>query len=146
MTTQNRTYAPAELDAMQSRFALRVTAALDESAREMPHDISERLRVAREKALERARLSRRTVAVPQLALAGMPRSASNPTGNGWWVRLGAVLPLIVLVGGLMLIQRVHVKSQISAAAEIDAALLADDLPPSAYADPGFVEFLKAPPN
>ena len=28
-------------------------------------------------------------------------------------------------------------------AEVDAALLTDDLPPSAYADPGFVQFLKA---
>jgi hypothetical protein len=42
------------------------------------------------------------------------------------------------------IQRLHNDSQISAAAEIDASLLADDLPPSAYSDPGFVEFLKAP--
>jgi len=29
-----------------------------------------------------------------------------------------------------------------AAAAVDAALLADDLPPAAYADPGFVAFLK----
>jgi hypothetical protein len=30
------------------------------------------------------------------------------------------------------------------AAEIDSALLADDLPPKAYSDAGFVEFLKTP--
>jgi hypothetical protein len=29
-----------------------------------------------------------------------------------------------------------------AAAEVDTALLADTLPPEAYRDPGFVEFLK----
>ena len=144
--TLRHTYAPAELDALQSRFALRITSALNESAREMPHDLSERLRVAREKALERARLSRRAVSAPQWAVAGPSHQASGSSGDGWWVRLGAVLPLIVLVGGLVLIQRLHVNSQISAAAEIDAALLSDDLPPSAYADPGFVEFLKAPPN
>jgi hypothetical protein len=34
--------------------------------------------------------------------------------------------------------------QIQAAAEVDAVLLADDLPPEAYADPGFGEFLKLP--
>jgi hypothetical protein len=28
-------------------------------------------------------------------------------------------------------------------AEVDTALLTDDLPPSAYADPGFVQFLRA---
>ena len=31
-------------------------------------------------------------------------------------------------------------------AEIDAALLADDLPPKAYSDAGFAEFLKTPPE
>jgi hypothetical protein len=31
-------------------------------------------------------------------------------------------------------------------AEVDAALLTDDLPPSAYADPGFIQFLKAGGN
>jgi hypothetical protein len=29
-------------------------------------------------------------------------------------------------------------------AEIDSALLIDDLPPAAYADPGFLQFLKNP--
>jgi hypothetical protein len=28
-------------------------------------------------------------------------------------------------------------------AEFDQALLTDDLPPAAYADPGFVQFLKS---
>ena len=28
-------------------------------------------------------------------------------------------------------------------AEVDAALLTDDLPPAAYADPGFLQFLKS---
>jgi hypothetical protein len=30
----------------------------------------------------------------------------------------------------------------SEVAEVDAALLTDDLPPAAYADPGFIQFLK----
>jgi hypothetical protein len=34
--------------------------------------------------------------------------------------------------------------QISATAEIDAALLGDELPPAAYTDPGFSEFLVTP--
>jgi hypothetical protein len=37
------------------------------------------------------------------------------------------------------------QEQVDAAAEIDAALLADDLPPAAYSDPGFLAFLKNPP-
>jgi hypothetical protein len=56
-----------------------------------------------------------------------------------------VLPLIVLVAGLLLIQERMAFEQVEAAAEIDAVLLADDLPPEAYTDPGFGEFLKSSP-
>jgi hypothetical protein len=42
------------------------------------------------------------------------------------------------------IQRTYLEQQISAAAEIDEAILTDDLPPQAYSDPGFTEFLKSP--
>ena len=31
-------------------------------------------------------------------------------------------------------------------AEVDAALLTDDLPPAAYADPGFAQYLKSSGN
>ena len=66
-------------------------------------------------------------------------------GSGsWWVKLASVLPLVALAGGLMLIQSWQTSAQISVAADIDAALLADDLPPKAYSDAGFVEFLKTP--
>jgi len=53
----------------------------------------------------------------------------------------SALPLVVLLAGLVLIQQHHDSEQISAAAEIDSALLADELPPAAYGDPGFSEFL-----
>ena len=65
-------------------------------------------------------------------------------GGGWWVKLGSALPLVALLAGLVLIQHSQDDEQVSAAAEVDAALLADDVPPKAYSDPGFVEFLKAP--
>jgi hypothetical protein len=59
-----------------------------------------------------------------------------------WLRLASALPLVVLVAGLVLIQQYHDREQITAAAEIDSALLADELPPAAYGDPGFSEFLR----
>ena len=44
--------------------------------------------------------------------------------------------------GYALIER-HVQvEQIRVAADIDSALLADDLPPDAYTDPGFQEYLR----
>lgn len=50
---------------------------------------------------------------------------------------------MALVSGLVLIHESTLRARIRAAADIDAALLADDLPPGAYDDPAFVEFLKA---
>ena len=42
------------------------------------------------------------------------------------------------------IRQLEADAEISTAAEIDAALLTDDLPPTAYSDAGFAEFLKTP--
>ena len=66
-------------------------------------------------------------------------------GQGFWLRLASWMPLAVLVAGLVLIQQWNDREQVLAAAEIDAVLLADDLPPTAWSDPGFREYLKAPP-
>jgi hypothetical protein len=62
------------------------------------------------------------------------------------LRFGSVLPLLVLVAGLLLIQDGQTRMQVSIAAEVDEALLGDDLPITAYRDPGFSEFLKAAPS
>ena len=144
MKKQNTMLSASGLEAIQARFGLRVAARLNEASREVPHDVSERLKAARETALERARLARRldTSNTVQgmggtLTLLGGPRS-------DWWLKLVSALPLAALVAGFIFIERLHTKSQIDTAAEIDAALLADDVPPDAYSDPGFVEFLKTP--
>lgn len=145
--TNLRTYAPAELNALEARLALRMTARLTEHAADLPQDVSERLRFAREQALERARAARKAEVAEPTVVVGSGPTLSLGRGEGrasWWVQVASVLPLIALLAGLVFIQRLHDDSQISAAAEIDASLLADDLPPSAYSDPGFVEFLKAP--
>lgn len=144
--TELRPYAPAELEALEARLALRMTARLTERAADLPQDVNERLRFAREQALQRAQAARAATAKAdtQVANADGTVSMGRQGGSGWWVQIASLVPLLVLAGGLMLIQRMHAQSQIAAAAEIDASLLADDLPPAAYSDPGFVEFLKTP--
>jgi Protein of unknown function (DUF3619) len=136
-------------DVLQERFARRVAAALTEQQAASPrHDIEERLRVAREQALA---LAPRTRSVPRTAgapsVVGSAGGAAMLGGAGgdqtpWWLRLSALLPLAVLLVGLFLIDHRYTQTQIEAAAEVDAAILADDLPPEAYRDPGFVEYLK----
>jgi hypothetical protein len=59
-----------------------------------------------------------------------------------WDTLGWVAPLVVLVFGLIGIAQWQEDSRINDIAEVDAALLSDDVPPDAYADSGFMGFLK----
>ena len=128
----------------QLRVALRLTAALTEyQALTVGADVDARLRFAREQALAVARQTRLSAAP---VLVGVSGGASvigaGPDFTPWWLRLGSLVPLAVLVAGLVVIDRHYTRSQIEAAAEVDAAILADDLPPEAYRDRGFVEFLK----
>jgi hypothetical protein len=50
--------------------------------------------------------------------------------------------LLALVFGLVVINTVQNDNHANELAEVDSALLTDDLPPSAYTDPGFAQFLK----
>ena len=135
---------PAALEALQSRFGLSVAARLTERSRDLGADVGERLRFAREKALEQARARCAASGAPALGITAAGAVLLGRAGTGWWVKMAAVLPALALIAGLLLIQQSQTNAQISVAAEIDAALLADDLPPKAYSDAGFTEFLKTP--
>lgn len=141
---KNSNLTPRDLDALQARFALRVAAHLTEASEKTPHDVNERLRFAREQALARARAVRQTAAQPATVVqpAGGAAAMIGGPRSPWWLKLASFVPLVMLLAGLGLIEDLHDRNQIAAAAEIDVALLADDLPPDAYRDAGFVEYLK----
>ncbi|NBU50384.1 MAG: DUF3619 family protein [Betaproteobacteria bacterium] len=151
------------MPAAEDRLGTLLAARLDEGLLSMGPDISERLRFARERAVARARQARLQAATGPvltswqaggLSLAGSGAGAgggwgvwssraASPRGTGsWWTKLVSVLPLLVLALGFLAIQDTLMERQIQAAAEVDAALLTDDLPPQAYSDPGFAEFLR----
>lgn len=136
----------ADREAAQGQFARRVIARLNHDSEGLGADIAERLRFARERAVECARLARASAAADSRLGITASGAALLGAGSGWWFRLASAIPLIALVAGLVLIQQWQAKTQIAVAAEVDAALLADDLPPTAYSDAGFVEFLKTPPR
>jgi hypothetical protein len=130
-------------EALEARVALRIAGALSQRSDALPHDITERLRVARLRAVDRARELRKLSAAPALqAQGGGTLAMSGPPS--WWLRVASFAPLALLLLGLLFIQRSYVDQQVRAAAEIDAAILTDDLPPQAYSDPGFAEFLRSP--
>lgn len=129
---------------LEARIGMRVAALLTQQSESADHAISERLRFAREQALSRARASA-AQATGAPVLVGSSRGVGLLAAPSQWLfRLASVLPLIVLAVGLFAIDEWHDEAMIRAAAEVDTALLGDDLPPDAYSDPGFVEFLKTP--
>ena len=130
---------------LEARFGMLVSARLNEGTQQLPHDVTARLHHARQVAVAHRQmmLSVQVNAAPVgLSSAATLSFGSGGKGKSWWTSLAALIPLAVLLLGLGLIEHFHVQDQIAAAAEVDAALLSDDLPPAAYSDPGFVEFLR----
>ena len=62
----------------------------------------------------------------------------------WLAMVGAFLylPLLALVAGLLFINSIQNEDRARELAEVDVALLTDELPPAAFSDPGFLQFLK----
>jgi len=136
-------YHPSQM-AAEDLFGQRVARRLDAASQDLPYDISERLRAARMQALAK----RKVVAVRHTAPAvvntgnGAATLGFGGEGFGLWGRLASALPLIALIAGLFVIQVIQDEDHANELAEVDTALLTDDLPPQAYADPGFTQFLK----
>ena len=135
--TQNRA------DILQDRFALKTVSHLAAGTQDLPHNISERLRAARVQAV-----AQRKVASTRTAPSVIGNGASatltlgSDEGLSWWQRIGVVLPILALVIGVLAINSFQSDRRTQELAEVDSALLTDELPPAAFADAGFVQFLK----
>jgi hypothetical protein len=129
----------SRFDTAEDRFGQRLVARLSEGNQALPHDISERLRIARAQAVAARKQA------PQLRTAPVAVQSGHTVtlGGSWWTRIGSVVPLIALVAGLITISVMQDDDRASELAEVDSALLTGDLPPAAYTDPGFAQFLKA---
>ena len=137
----------SDSDTIQQRldeFARHIAARLTHGNNELPHDITERLRAARVQAVEKHKwvLSQSAVDVYAHGHSGILTASHGAHHSNWWNRLGAVGLLLTLVVGLLTISVIQDETGARELADIDAALLTDDLPPAAYIDSGFVQFLK----
>ena len=119
-----------------------LAAQLDVASQNLGHDIGERLRVARQMALKTRPMPQRLLRHSLALQANGTLSGQPDEGLNLWRILASALPLLALVSGLMFIQALQQDLAENDIASLDSALLLDELPPDAYTDPGFVQFLK----
>lgn len=127
----------------EERFARRVCQALDGASQGLPGATLERLALARKAAL-------RAQTVPQLRMAPAAALATaGPSSSGGrfgFGRAGLVFSSIVLVGACLAgLYQFEQDRRIEELADVDSAVLNDDLPIAAYADHGFNAFIKQNP-
>jgi Protein of unknown function (DUF3619) len=133
-----------QLDALQDRYGLKTASYLSTGAADLSHEISERLRAARVQAVAKRKVVRLETSGEIVRSGGSAALGwGSGQGFGWLAGLGSVLPLVALVIGLLVINSVQSDNRAAEIAEVDAALLTDELPPAAFADPGFIQFLKS---
>ncbi|MGI9027176.1 MAG: DUF3619 family protein [Burkholderiaceae bacterium] len=137
----------------QHRFAARIRQALNESAAALAPATLERLATARKAALraqKQPQPRRASAWQPELAYAyaggsdGGDRS-DNKSGFGF-ARVGLAFSALLVVGACLAgLYQFEQQRRIEELADMDAAVLTDDLPISAYTDHGFNAFLKQNP-
>ena len=118
-------------------FAYKVRHALNARLDELPASTADRLASARKIAISRKK-AHAPVKVSQRVLAGNFGSFFSFSSLG---RAGVVIPLLALVAGLSGIYQYEQEQRIAEIAELDAAVLSDELPLTAYLDHGFNAYL-----
>jgi hypothetical protein len=121
----------------QEQFARQICHVLDQGTADLDHGITERLRAARERALQRqpvAAFSPSIVSAGGTAVLGGGEDDKHP--------LRTLLAMLALLLGVSVAYYWNGFSQASENEVIDTALLADDLPPNAYLDKGFQAWLE----
>ena len=129
-------------------LAYKLRHALNENLDALPASTTERLAAARALAL-----SRKKADAPAAVQANKRKSRRfcdvdfqffgvRPSGASLG-RLGVAIPLLALVVGLGGLYQYEQQQRIAELAELDAAVLADELPLTAYLDHGFNAYLES---
>jgi hypothetical protein len=128
----------------QEHLGRMVAKSLDQNLENLPPHLTQGLEKARILAISKKKPEKSYAWNFSLNFAGMSSSSkSGKTGHGSWLKsLGSIAPIIVLLVGLAGIAQWQQDARIDDIADIDAALLSDEVPPDAYADNGFWVFMK----
>lgn len=122
----------------EERYAYRVRQVLNHGLKDIPPPAARRLEAARHLALSKQKLTN----APELATAG------EGVGTGS-LKLGSNIPygkqllaIAALLIGMWISFYWHSIQYVTELEEVDTSLLSDDLPPEAFLDNDFLEWLK----
>jgi len=126
-------------------LAYKIRHALNDTLDELPASTTDRLAAARALALSRKKAAAPVQAQgraqaqrrPLLDLSGLAAVFSTP----WVARMAAVAPLVAMVAGLVGVYQSQQEQRVAELADLDAAVLSDELPLTAYTDHGFNAYL-----
>ena len=119
----------------EERYAYRVRQVMNQGLNDITPAASRRLEAARHLALSRQKL-----AEPEMVLASTGSLSFSTTSHKPYLK--QVLAVVALLLGMWISFYWHSVQYVSALEEVDSALLADDLPPEAFMDNDFFEWLK----
>jgi hypothetical protein len=123
-------------------LAYKVRHALNEQLETLPASTTERLAAARAQALARKKAdapARKQAHRPAFNIGAL----FSPAGLS---RIAVAVPLVALVAGLAGVYQYEQQQHIAELAELDAAVLSDELPLTAYLDHGFNAYLASQPQ
>jgi hypothetical protein len=119
-------------------LAYKIRHALNDNLDNLPASTTDRLAAARAQALARKKADAPVRAASQ-------RRASFDLGSlfsmQWVARAAVVAPLLAMVAGMVGVYQYEREQHVAEVAELDAAVLSDDLPLTAYTDHGFNAYL-----
>ena len=138
------------------QFARKLTAHLSDSDAKLPYVVTERLRAARVQAISARKRPHSPLRATQIeasaqilglhsdgtATLGMTGSNGQDQTPIWLRRLLTAIPLVGLAACLTVIGIDQDSRATIDVADVDAALLTSELPPAAFTDPGFQEYLQ----
>jgi hypothetical protein len=128
----------------ENEFGYRIRQALNEGLESLDYRTTYRLQQARQAALARHHSVGQTERIwaPSLQTADGPPVEDEPVS--WLRRLGLAAPLLAVIIGFVGIYEYQESRRISELADMDFAVLLDDVPLETYADESFGALLKAP--
>jgi hypothetical protein len=124
-------------EANDPQFGRRICRALNEGTANLNEKTVGRLREMRHEAL-----LHQAEPVPVLSLAGIGHGIAHFVTDSLHNHYRGILAVLALLVGAMGAQLWQNVQQATELAEIDSALLSDEVPPGAYTDQGFIEWLE----